>query len=54
MVAPAYGSEAPGAGGEVPYLDLTWIREDTGYEPAFSTESGIADYIAWLQAGNAE
>lgn len=45
---------SPGATGDVPYLDLTWIHEDTGYEPQYSTESGIADYIAWLRAGNAE
>jgi UDP-glucose 4-epimerase len=45
---------APGGSGEVPYLDLSWIREDTGFEPAFTTESAIADYISWLQAGNAE
>ena len=44
----------PGGSGEVPYLDLSWIREDTGFEPAFTTESAIADYISWLQAGNAQ
>ena len=38
----------------VPYQDITWLREDTGYEPRFNVEAGIADYIAWLRAGNAE
>jgi UDP-glucose 4-epimerase len=38
----------------VPYQDITWLHEDTGYEPRFSVEAGIADYIAWLRAGNAE
>ncbi len=38
--------------GPVPYQDITWLREDTGFEPQFTTESGIADYIAWLRAGN--
>lgn len=37
----------------VPYQDITWLNEDTGFEPQFTTESGIADYIAWLRAGNA-
>lgn len=32
-------------------LDLTRIREDTGYEPAYDIESGVADYIDWLRAG---
>ncbi|HVB07051.1 MAG TPA: NAD(P)-dependent oxidoreductase [Acidimicrobiales bacterium] len=45
---------APNSPGEVPYLDLSWIHEDTGFEPQYSTESGIADYVGWLQAGNAE
>jgi UDP-glucose 4-epimerase len=36
------------------YFDITRVREDTGFEPAFSLDAGIADYIRWLQAGNAE
>ncbi len=36
----------------VPYQDITRLRQDTGFEPQFTTESGIADYIAWLRAGN--
>lgn len=36
------------------YFDITRLREDTGFEPQFSLEAGIADYIRWLQAGNAE
>lgn len=35
-----------------PYLDLTRIREDTGYQPAYDIERGVADYIGWLRAGN--
>lgn len=42
----------PGCLETVPYQDITWLREDTGYEPQFSTEAGVADYIAWLRAGN--
>ena len=36
------------------YFDITRLREDSGFEPAFDLEAGIADYITWLQAGNAE
>lgn len=34
------------------YLDITRIRQDTGYEPAYDTERAVAEYIAWLRAGN--
>jgi UDP-glucose 4-epimerase len=33
-------------------LDITRLRQDTGYEPAYDTERAVADYIAWLRAGN--
>ena len=36
------------------YFDITRVREDTGFGPAFGLEAGIADYIAWLRAGNPE
>ena len=35
-----------------PFLDLTRIHEDTGYEPAYDLDRGVADYIAWLRAGH--
>jgi hypothetical protein len=28
------------------------LHDDTGYEPSFNTDTAIADYIGWLQAGN--
>jgi UDP-glucose 4-epimerase len=34
------------------YLDITRIRQDTGYQPAYDTERAVADYIGWLRAGN--
>lgn len=40
------------AGPTDPVLDLTRIREDTPYNPAYDTETGIAEYIEWLQAGH--
>lgn len=35
-----------------PVLDLTRIREDTGYEPAYDLDAGIADYLGWLRDGH--
>jgi len=34
------------------YFDITALREDTGFAPQFDLEAGIADYVAWLRAGN--
>jgi UDP-glucose 4-epimerase len=34
------------------YLDITRLREDTGYEPRYDTGRAVADYIAWLRAGH--
>lgn len=33
-------------------LDITRLVEDTGYHPRFTTAQAMADYIAWLRAGN--
>ena len=35
-----------------PVLDLTLIHQDTGYEPAYDTDTAIADYINWLRTGH--
>jgi UDP-glucose 4-epimerase len=42
------------SGGETrqAWLDITRLRQDTGYEPAWDVERAAADYIAWLRAGN--
>ncbi|MEU8136619.1 NAD-dependent epimerase/dehydratase family protein [Streptodolium elevatio] len=42
------------SGGHTPHLvlDITRLREDTGYQPEFDTDRAAADYIAWLRAGN--
>jgi len=45
---------APGSSDAVAYMDLSLIKKDVGYEPKFTTEAAVADYIAWLQAGNEE
>ena len=34
------------------YLNITRLRQDTGYEPAYDTGRAVADYVAWLRAGN--
>ena len=35
------------------YMDISRIKADTGYEPRYTVETGVQDYVAWLQAGNA-
>ena len=37
-----------------PYGDLSQSKADVGYEPAFTLDSAVADYIGWLRAGNAQ
>jgi UDP-glucose 4-epimerase len=44
----------PQGPGKVIELDISRIREDTGYAPQYDLERAVADYIAWLRAGNAE
>ena len=34
------------------YLDISRIRGEFGFEPAYSLASGVADYFDWLGAGN--
>jgi UDP-glucose 4-epimerase len=38
--------------GQQVWLDISRLRQDTGYEPAYDTERAVADYIAWLRAGH--
>jgi UDP-glucose 4-epimerase len=53
QVVPDAQVELP-SGGETrqAWLDITRLREDTGYEPVWDIERAAADYIAWLRAGN--
>jgi UDP-glucose 4-epimerase len=37
----------------MPSLDTERLRKDTAFSPKFDIQSGIADYVAWLKAGNA-
>ncbi|HEV2347617.1 MAG TPA: NAD(P)-dependent oxidoreductase [Actinocrinis sp.] len=45
------GRDPNGPGRDL-YLDITRLREDTGFEPSYNTEQAAADYVAWLKAGN--
>jgi UDP-glucose 4-epimerase len=36
------------------YMDISRIKADTGYEPRYTVETGVRDYVAWLRAGNAQ
>jgi UDP-glucose 4-epimerase len=44
--------ENPQASAQGAYLDITRLREDTGFAPAYDVERAVADYIGWLRAGN--
>jgi UDP-glucose 4-epimerase len=44
-------SRSPGSGQGI-CLDISRLRQDTGYEPAYDTQAAVADYLAWLQAGH--
>jgi UDP-glucose 4-epimerase len=41
-----------GGSGQPACLDITRLREDTGYQPAYDTERAVADYLAWLREGH--
>ncbi|MGM1064549.1 NAD-dependent epimerase/dehydratase family protein [Saccharothrix sp. Mg75] len=50
---PDFRCALPQAGDHpVSWLDITRLREDTGFEPRYDTAAAAADYIAWLRAGN--
>lgn len=45
------GHNPHGPGADV-YLDITRLRQDTGFAPAYDTDGAVADYLGWLQAGH--
>jgi UDP-glucose 4-epimerase len=45
-LAPGRSPDAPA---DDPYLDITRLARDTGFQPAFDVRAGIADYVAWLR-----
>jgi len=42
---------APGSAAPI-CLDITRLRQDTGYQPAYDTDRAVADYLTWLRAGH--
>lgn len=42
----------PNGPDEDPYLDITRLREDTGFTPEFDADRAVADYADWLRAGH--
>jgi UDP-glucose 4-epimerase len=42
----------PDGPGHDTYLDITRVRQDTGYQPCYDAERAVADYAGWLRAGN--
>jgi UDP-glucose 4-epimerase len=56
-VVPEFVIELPSEGERpepraIPYLDITRLVQDTGYQPQYTTKQAIADFVAWLQIGN--
>lgn len=47
------GADDPGPARALPGLDITRMRDDTAYQPDYGLIDGIADYVSWLQRGNA-
>jgi UDP-glucose 4-epimerase len=45
---------APDGPGRAFALDTSWLRDDTGFRPAYDVERGVAAYIDWLRSGNAQ
>jgi UDP-glucose 4-epimerase len=43
---------SPAGSSQPACLDITRLREDTGYQPAYDTERAVADYLAWLREGH--
>ena len=33
-------------------MDVSRLREDVGFEPAYDLDHGVRDYVDWLRAGN--
>ena len=42
----------PGWLGRDIHLDISRLREDTGFLPGYDTTAAVADYIGWLRSGN--
>ncbi len=36
------------------YSDITQLKVDTGYEPKYTVEKEVQDYVAWLRDDNVQ
>ena len=45
------GRDPSGPGHDM-WLDIGRLQKDTGYRPEYCAERAVADYLAWLKAGN--
>ena len=45
------GRDPVGLGRDI-YLDISRLREDTGFRPGYDTPAAVADYVGWLRSGN--
>jgi hypothetical protein len=43
---------SPAGSGQRICLDIRRLREDTGYRPDYDTDRAVADYLAWVRAGD--
>ena len=43
---------SPAGSGQGICLDISRLRDDTGYQPGYDTDRAVADYIAWLREGH--
>ena len=42
----------PGGPGHDTWLDITRLRQDTGYQPAYDLDRGLLEYVGWLHDGH--
>lgn len=42
----------PAGSGQGICLDISRLREDADYQPAYDTDQAVADYLAWLRQGH--
>jgi UDP-glucose 4-epimerase len=42
----------PGGPGRDTWLDITRLRDDTGYQPAYDLDRGLREYVGWLRDGH--
>lgn len=46
------GGRSPGAPAQDACLDISRLREDTGYQPGYELDAAVADFVQWLSDGH--